>query len=143
MSEAFWSSDEFDERAHQLYNEGQYDQAVDILRQGLQLYSDAVELHIGMGYARLAREEFAWARRAFADALALEPDHEDALAGLGEVQLKIGHIEQGVGCFERVLVLGFNEDLDIVLQMGRALFREMHIDASRRFFEIARSAHPE
>ena len=64
MHEAFWSSDEFDERAHQLYNEAQYDEAVDILRQGLHLYPDAVELHIGMGYARLAREEFAWARRS-------------------------------------------------------------------------------
>jgi hypothetical protein len=55
MADAFWSSDEFDERAHQLYNEGQYDEAVDVLKQGLHLYPDAVELHIGMGYARLAR----------------------------------------------------------------------------------------
>jgi tetratricopeptide (TPR) repeat protein len=143
MSEAFWSSDEFDERAHQLYNEAQYDEAVEVLRQGLQLYPDAVELHIGMGYARLAREEYAWARRAFADALAREPDHEDALAGEGEVLLKFGHAEAGVGRFDRVLALGFNEDLDIVLQMGRALFREGLIDHSRRFFETARSAHPE
>src|SRR4051812_40259974 len=107
MHDSFWSSDEFDERAHQLYNEGQYDEAIDVLRQGLALYSDAVELHIGMGYARLAREEFAWARRAFADALALEPDHEDALAGLGEVQLKMGQTDSGLGCFDRVLLLGF------------------------------------
>ena len=90
MHDAFWSSDEFDERAHQLYNEGQYDEAIEFLRQGLQLYPDAVELHIGMGYARLARDEFAWARRAFVDALEREPDHEDALAGMGEVLLKIG-----------------------------------------------------
>jgi len=143
MSEAFWSSDEFDERAHQLYNEGHYDEAVDILKQGLHLYPDAVELHIGMGYARLAREEYAWARRSFHDALALEPDHEDALAGKGEVLLKLGETDTGVGCFDRVLSLGFQEDLDIVLQMGRALFREGLIDHSRRFFDTARTAHPE
>lgn len=143
MADAFWSSDEFDERAHQLYNEAQYDEAVEVLRQGLHLYPDAVELHIGMGYARLAREEFAWARRAFGDALGFEPDHEDALAGMGEVLLKLGQPHAGLTCFERVLTLGFGEDLDIVLQMGRALFREGHIDASRRFFETARSAHPE
>jgi tetratricopeptide (TPR) repeat protein len=143
MHEAFWSSDEFDERAHQLYNEAQYDEAVDVLRQGLSLYPDAVELHIGMGYARLAREEYAWARRAFAAALALEPDHEDALAGIGEVLLKLGDPETGIASFDRVLELGFREDLDIVLQMGRALFREGFIDASRRFFEVARTAHPE
>src|SRR5258706_439997 len=65
MSDPFLSSDEYDERAHQLYNEGQYDDAIDTLREGLGLYPHAVELHVGMGYARLAREEFAWARRAF------------------------------------------------------------------------------
>ena len=65
MSDPFLSSDEYDERAHQLYNEGQYDEAIDTLREGLGLYPHAVELHVGMGYARLAREEFAWARRAF------------------------------------------------------------------------------
>lgn len=143
MSDAFWSSDEFDERAHQLYNEGQYDEAIDLLRQGLSLYPESAELHVGMGYARLAREEFAWARRAFARALALEPEHEDALAGMGEILLKMGEVEHGVGCFDQVLALGFTEDLDIVLQMGRALFREGLIEPSHRYFETARLAHPE
>src|SRR5688572_33306104 len=68
MSDPFLSSDEYDERAHQLYNEGQYDDAIETLREGLGLYPHAVELHVGMGYARLAREEFAWARRAFEEA---------------------------------------------------------------------------
>src|SRR5258708_28898828 len=40
--------------------------------------------------SRVAREEYAWARRAFEEALALDPDHEDTLAGLGEVLLKFG-----------------------------------------------------
>src|SRR6267378_2674758 len=85
MSDPFLSSDEYDERAHQLYNEGQYDEAIDTLREGLGLYPHAVELHVGMGYARLAREEYAWARRSFEEARGLDPDHEDTLAGLGEV----------------------------------------------------------
>jgi hypothetical protein len=37
MSEAFRSSDEFDEQAHQLYNEGRYDEALILLRDGLAL----------------------------------------------------------------------------------------------------------
>ena len=90
MSEGFRSSDEFDEQAHQLYNEGRYEEAIAILKEGLSLYPSAVELHVGAGYAQLAREEFAWSRRAFEGALTLEPDHEDALAGLGEVLLKLG-----------------------------------------------------
>src|SRR5882762_3357634 len=105
MSDPFLSSDEYDERAHQQYNEGQYDDAIDTLREGLALYPHAVELHVGMGYARLAREEFAWARRSFEEARGL--DH------------------------------------DLMLQIGRALFRESALDQARRFFEGALRAHPD
>src|ERR1043166_5529936 len=87
------SSEEYDERAHQHYNEAQYDDAIKVLREGLGIYPNSVELHVGVGYAQLAREEYAWARRAFEQALVLEPDHEDALAGLGETLLKLGHEE--------------------------------------------------
>lgn len=139
--EPFLSSDEYDDRAHQLYNEGQYDEAIEVLREGLGLYPTAVELHVGMGYARLAREEFAWARRAFEEGLTLDPDHEDALAGLGEVLLKLGDRTGAVTCFERILGLGFQDDHDLMLQVGRALFRESVVDQARRFFEVALTAH--
>ena len=141
MSEPFLSSDEYDERAHQLYNEGQYDEAIETLREGLGLYPHSVELQVGMGYARLAREEYAWARRAFEEAVGLDPDHEDALAGLGEVLLKFGDRGAAVTCFERILLLGFRDDHDLMLQIGRALFREGVLDQARRFFEVALTAH--
>jgi tetratricopeptide (TPR) repeat protein len=143
MSEPFLSSDEYDERAHQLYNEGQYDDAIDTLRDGLRLYPHAVELHVGMGYARLAREEYAWARRAFEEARGLDADHEDALAGLGEVLLKFGDRPGAVACFEHILSLGFEGDHDLMLQIGRALFREGVLDQARRFFQVALTAHPD
>jgi tetratricopeptide (TPR) repeat protein len=143
MSEPFLSSDEYDERAHSLYNEGQYDEAIATLREGLDRYPHAVELHVGMGYARLAREEYAWARRAFEDALGLDPDHEDALAGLGETLLKFGERERAVAVFERILELGFRDDHDLVLQVGRALFRESALEHARRYFQLAITAHPD
>lgn len=143
MPDPFLSSDEYDERAHQLYNEGQYDEAIEMLKDGLSVYPDALELLVGMGYARLAREEFAWSRQSFEAALKLEPDHEDALAGLGEIRLKLGERSDGLACFEKVLELGFKEDLDIVLQMGRALFREGMLEQARRFFGVALAAHPD
>ena len=143
MSEPFLSSDDYDERAHQLYNEAQYDQAIEVLRAGLGIYPHAVELHVGMGYARLAREEYMWARRAFEEAAGLDPDHEDALAGLGEVLLKFGDRAGAVACFERILALGFRDDQDLMLQIGRALFREVVLDQARRFFELAVTAHPD
>jgi tetratricopeptide (TPR) repeat protein len=141
MSEPFLSSDEYDERAHQLYNDGQYDEAIDALRDGLALYPYAAELHVGMGYARLAREEYLWARKSFEGAVALDPNHEDALAGLGEVLLKFGDRAGAVAAFDRILGLGFADDHDLMLQIGRALFRENALDDARRFFETGLAAH--
>ena len=65
MPERFLSSEEYDEQAHKLYNDGDYDGALEMLKEGLTLYPNAVELYVGLGYARLAREEYAWARHAF------------------------------------------------------------------------------
>ena len=137
MPTPFLSSEEYDERAHQLYNEGQYDDALEVLREGLALYPNSVELHIGVGYARLAREEYAWARQSFEKSLVLDPDHEDALAGYGETLLKFGQHEQAVSTFRRILELGYADDIDLILQVGRALFREELMDEARDFFEIA------
>jgi tetratricopeptide (TPR) repeat protein len=135
MSDPFLSSEEYDERAHALYNEGRYDDALEVLREGLTLYPNAVELHVGIGYARLAREEFAWARRAFDDALVLDPEHEDALAGFGEIALKLGRIDEAMAAFDRTIELGYEDDTDLMLQIGRALFREGYIEAALSFFE--------
>lgn len=143
MSEAFLSSDEFDEQAHHLYNEGRYDEALDLLRDGLALYPQAVELHVGTAYAYLAREDYAWARRSFERAQALDPDHEDAIAGYGETLLRFGDRAGALRAFERLLQLGFQEDHDLMLQVGRALFREGLIGPAQRFFELAASAHPQ
>ncbi|HEY0929695.1 MAG TPA: tetratricopeptide repeat protein [Gemmatimonas sp.] len=139
MSHPFLSSEEYDERAHALYNEGQFDEALELLREGLTLYPAAVELHVGAGYARLAREEYAWARRSFEEALLLDAEHEDALAGLGEVLLKFGQVDAGFRAFERTLTLGYDDDVDLMLQIGRALFREGYVDMSVTYFE--RAAH--
>src|SRR6184192_353727 len=138
MPTPFLSSEEYDERAHQLYNEGQYEEALRVLREGLALYPNAVELHIGVGYAQLAREEFGWARRSFEDALVLEPEHEDGLAGLGESLLKLGQDEAALRCFHRTLELGYGDDIDLMLQIGRALFREGSIRERSDFFDVAK-----
>jgi tetratricopeptide (TPR) repeat protein len=134
MPTPFLSSEEYDERAHQLYNEGQYEEALAVLREGLTLYPSSVELHVGVGYARLAREEFAWARRAFEEALVLEPEHEDGLAGLGETLLKFGVEDAALRCFHRILELGYTDDVDLVLQVGRSLFREASLRDSQTLF---------
>ncbi len=143
MPTPFLSSEEYDERAHQLYNEGEYDDALDVLREGLRLYPHAVELHVGVGYARLAREEFVWARKSFEEALVLDPEHEDALAGLGETLLKFGQQAGALKNFRRILELGYRDDVELMLQAGRALFREGLIEAAQEFFDIAVQQTPD
>jgi len=142
MPTPFLSSEEYDERAHQHYNEGQYEEALEVLREGLSLYPNAVELHIGVGYARLAREEFAWARKSFEHATVLDPDHEDALAGLGETLLRFGQVQDAVRYFRRLIDLGYQDDVDIVLQAGRALLASDLNDEAREFFELALKEAP-
>lgn len=137
MPAPFMSSEEYDERAHQLYNEGQYDDALQVLSEGLALYPHAVELHIGLGYARLAREEYAWARRSFEDALVLDSEHEDALAGLGETLLRFGQEKAALKAFHHVLELGYEDDTELMLQIGRALFRDSFVAESKEYFDIA------
>jgi len=143
MPTPFLSSEEYDERAHALYDEGLYDDALALLREGLALYPDAVELHVGVGYARLAREEFAWARRAFEAASVIDPEHEDALAGLGEVLFKFGQADAGLRIFERIIELGYDDDVELMLQIGRALFREGYADRALEFFERAVTHAPD
>jgi len=139
----FMSSEEYDERAHQLYNEGQYDEALSVLRDGLSLYPHSVELQIGVGYARLARDEFAWARKAFEDALVLDPEHEDALAGFGETLLRFGQSDTALKSFKKTLELGYEDDVELMLQIGRALFRDGMVEEAREFFDIAVRYAPE
>lgn len=143
MSNPFRTPEDFAEEAHQLYIIGRYDEALRRIRDGLELFPQAAELHVGLGYARLAREEYAWARYAFEDALALEPNHEDGLAGLGETLLKIGQPDAGLQCFQRIRDLGFEEDHDLMLQVGRALFREGLFEHARAYFVTVVEHHPD
>jgi Flp pilus assembly protein TadD len=137
MSSQFWSAEEYDRQAQRHYEAGDYDGALEILRKGEALYPAAPELKVSTGYTQLAREEYAWARQAFAGALALEPDHEDALAGIGESLLKLGERARAFHSFERILDLGFGRDLDLMLSAGRALFREGLYEHAERFFRRA------
>ena len=143
MALQFLSSEEYDERAHQLYNEGRFDDALSVLREGLVLYPTSVELHVGEGYARLAREEYAWARRSFEEALTLDSEHEDGLAGMGETLLRFGQVEHARKNFRRILELGYHDDVELMLQVGRALFRDNLVEDAAQFFDIAVQQEPE
>jgi Flp pilus assembly protein TadD len=143
MSFSFLSSEEFDEQAHQLYDAGEYDRALEVLLEGVRRYPDAVDLQVGLGYVRLAREEFAWARQTFETAIALDAEHEDAWVGLGEALLKFGRLDEALACFARVDDLGLGDDLELGLAIGRALYREALYRESRQRLASLAAAHRE
>jgi len=132
MSFPFLSSEEYDEQAHQLYEAGEYDRALELLRDGLKRHPDAVDLHVGIGYVRLAREEYFWALAAFEGALQLDAEHEDGWVGRGEVLLKFGRVDDALASFHKIDQLGLQDDLDLGLTIGRALYREGLFRESRQ-----------
>ena len=143
MPTPFLSSEDYDERAHRLYNDGDYETALETLKEGLQFYPHSVELYVGLGYARLAREEYAWSREAFSKALVLDPEHEDAMVGLGETLLRFGRHTEALELFRRARDVVCGEDIDIMLSIGRALYREGQFEEARDTFEEAVRAHPQ
>jgi Flp pilus assembly protein TadD len=142
MATPFLSSEEYDERAHRYYDDGDYDAALDTLKEALRLYPHSVELYVGLGYTRVAREEFAWAKQAFERALVLDPEHEDGMVGLGEALLRFGQQAEALRLFSQVRAIGCGEDLDLLLTMGRALYRERLYTDARQVLEEAVDAHP-
>jgi tetratricopeptide (TPR) repeat protein len=142
MATPFLSSEEYDERAHRYYDDGNYDAALDTLKEGLRLYPHSVDLYVGLGYVRLAREEFVWAKQAYERALVLDPEHEDGLVGMGEALLRFGQRDEALRLFGRAREAGCGEDLEVLLTMGRALYRERLYLEARDVFSEAVDAHP-
>jgi Flp pilus assembly protein TadD len=143
MGTSFLSSEEYDELAHKHYDAGEYDDALVVLREGLVQYPDSVLLHVGLGYTRVAREEYAWARQCFERALELDPEYEDAWVGLGETLLKFGKVDEALRCFGQIDEMGLGDDLELGLTVGRALYREgLFTDARARFAALSAN-HPD
>lgn len=143
MGTSFLSSEEYDELAHRHYDAGEYDEALVVLREGLAQYPDSVLLQVGLGYTRVAREEYAWARACFERALELDPEYEDAWVGLGETLLKFGKVDEALKCFGQIDEMGLGDDLELGLTVGRALYREgLFTDARARFAALS-ATHPD
>jgi Flp pilus assembly protein TadD len=140
MAEPLLSSEDYDDRAHRLYDDGQYESALVTLREGLRYYPHSVDLYVGLGYTQLAREEYIWAKQAFERGLVLDPNHEDALAGLGESLLWFGRSGEALDLFARARDAG-GDALELLLSIGRALYREKMYDRAHQVFEDATAMH--
>jgi Flp pilus assembly protein TadD len=141
MATPFLSSEEYDERAHRLYDEGDYEAALETLKEGLRLYPHSVDLYVGLGYTRLARDEFVWAKQAFQRGLVLDPEHEEGLVGMGEALLRFGQRTEARRLFRLVREGGGTDDVDLMLSMGRALYREQLFAEALEVFAAAATEH--
>jgi len=139
----YWNGDQFDAEAQRLYEAGDYDRALEVLKRALVMFPESTELLVSMGYTRLAREEFAWARAAFEGALRRDPEHEEAIAGVGEALLRLGERVNAFRAFEVLLDLGFETDVELMLCVGRSLLREGLFERAERFFRLAHEADSE
>ncbi|MDX1394224.1 MAG: tetratricopeptide repeat protein [Gemmatimonadota bacterium] len=138
----YWNGDQFDAEAQRLYEAGDYEAALEVLKRAIEEHPESPELHITLGFTRLAREEFAWAHGAFSIALWHDPEHEEALAGIGEAKLRLGDRAGAFRAFDVLLELGFDTDAELMLCVGRSLLREGLPDRAIRFFRLARRADP-
>lgn len=142
MTMPFGSCDEWDDRAHHLYEAGAYEQALEVLRDGLALFPDAAVLHTALGYVHMAREEWIWAKHAFERAICCDPADADAWVGLGETLLKFGEVEQALECFAHLSQPAAEEEGDLHLAAGRALCSEGLLEAARDCLRDLTEAHP-
>jgi tetratricopeptide (TPR) repeat protein len=129
-----WSSERYDREAQQLYERGEWESARRLLRQGISDHPESVVLRVSLAYAELACEEYVWARRAFDQVLELDPNHEDALIGLGEALLKLDRA-RAFAVFDRAMIVGSDAEAELSLAIGRALYREGLYERALSFFE--------
>lgn len=134
MNKEAWSSDRYDREARRLYDGGEWESARRLLRRGISDHPESLDLRVSLAYAELACEEYVWARRAFEEVLEVDPDHEDALIGLGEALLKLDRA-RAFAVFDRAMLLGGDAAAELALAIGRALYREGLYERALPFFE--------
>ena len=105
-----------------------------MLRRGVLNHPYSLSLRVSLSYAELACEEFAWAKQGFEEVLAVEPDNEDALIGLGEALLKLDR-GKAFAVFDRALWLAAGSEAETALAIGRALYREGLFERALPLFE--------
>jgi len=89
------------ELAHQYYEAGQWDKAVEELRQALSVNPEQTEWQFGLGLTLDALERYEEAIEAFREVVRLRGDDLEALLHLGVDLIRIGDPKEAIGVLER------------------------------------------
>jgi tetratricopeptide (TPR) repeat protein len=126
----------FNELGYLLVLMGRYDEAADVLNQGLQIAPTLPQLSIQLGYAELSRRNCANAKVAFARALDISPDSHDALFGMAKAHQELGENEAAVDYFRRYLTDRPN-DSGAWLNLGHGLLELGQLKPGYECFRMA------
>jgi tetratricopeptide (TPR) repeat protein len=120
---------------------GQYDEAVAVLRRGIEVAPMLPQLAIQLGYALLNRRRCADAKAAFVRALALVPTSPDALFGMAKAHQEIGESAEAAEYFRRCLEYSPGNPT-LWLGLGHCLLELGQLDAGYECFRSAARGDP-
>jgi tetratricopeptide (TPR) repeat protein len=126
----------FNELGYLLVLMGRYDEAADILTQGLQIAPTMPQLSIQLGYAELSRRNCANAKIAFGRALDISPHSHDALFGMAKAHQELGENEAAADYFRRYLTDRPN-DSGAWLNLGHCLLELGQLEPGYECFRMA------
>jgi len=132
----------FDELGYLLVLMGRYDEAADVLTQGLQIAPTLPQLSIQLGYAELSRRNCANAKVAFARALDISPRSHDALFGMAKAHQELGENDAAVDYFRRYLADRPN-DSGAWLNLGHCLLELGQLEPGYECFRMAARGNAE
>jgi tetratricopeptide (TPR) repeat protein len=132
----------FNELGYLLVLMGRYDEAADVLTQGLQIAPTLPQLSIQLGYAELSRRNCANAKVAFARALDISPHSHDALFGMAKAHQELGENEAAVDYFRRYLTDRPN-DSGAWLNLGHGLLELGQLEPGYECFRMAARGNAE
>lgn len=109
-TEAAWYDNEntFLDRGKQAYNQGQFDQAIQLLTESIKLNGDRADSYYWRGLALLAIKQNDRALADLTDAIRLAPDSTSCFLSRGLLYSNMGRLDKAVADFDQALAIDPN-----------------------------------
>jgi tetratricopeptide (TPR) repeat protein len=139
--EGFTNSDDFDRRGFELCEAGDYESALLVYKEGLELFPYTPELHSGKGHMFLYLGEFVQSLAAFRNGLILSPLDPELNKGSALALLYLNRPEEAQIHLERARPY-FLDDEFTLFEFGIALYQIGQFSGAVPFFEAVTALNP-
>ncbi|WP_068470037.1 tetratricopeptide repeat protein [Candidatus Protochlamydia phocaeensis] len=119
----------------------QYEKAIDVFRQGLDIDPRSAALYAGLGLAYLSLKELAPAGENFRRALIFDPQNPDALAGLGYIDFLEGNLAHSEVLIEKALSIDPNR-IAALSALGELWMKEKKYPQAVKVYEKLMELRP-